>query len=217
MNHSQAFAQIIRDIYRCPNQSEPDHDQAITDHVLAVTKKYESDDLEGSPEHPAAYLDGYNDWFQTQLREVFPNNLGRKKKIQPLSFAFVDMPGSRGRKNISASELKTSELLHVHAVIAIRPGDGMIFRQQFLDAGKLKRFGDVKVEPFDPSRGSLENMIEYFKKGSDAIGSLCRSDAYDIFPRFRIKSPSLSQSVSGSVPRSTKFVGASVGAENTSA
>ncbi len=199
MNQSQAFAEIIRDLYRHPNQSEADLNQAINDHVLAVTKRYESDDLDGSHDDPAAYLDGYNDWFVMRLREVFRNNLGRKKKIQPLSIAFVDMPGSRGRKSISASELKASELLHVHAVIAIRPGDGMIFRQQFLDAGKLKRFGDVKVAPFDPSLGSLENMIEYFKKGSDAVGTRCRSDAYDLFPRFRTKSPSLSLSVSESV------------------
>lgn len=185
MNQSQAFAEIIRDLYRQPDQTEADLNQAIVDHVLAVTKKYESIDLDGSHDDPGAYLDGYNDWFEIQLREVFPNNLGRKKKIQPISFAFVDIPGSRGRTNISASELKASGLLHVHAVIAIRPGDGMIFRQQFLDAGKLKRFGDVKVTPFDSSLGSLENMIAYFKKGSDAIGSKCRGDAYDIFPRFR--------------------------------
>ena len=214
MNQSQGFAEIIRNLYRQPNQTEADLNQAIVGHVLAVTKKYETDDLDGSRDDPAAYLGGYNDWFQTQLREVFPNNLGRKKNIQPLSFAFVDMSGSRGRKNISALELKASGLLHVHAVIAIRPGDGMIFRQQFLDAGKLKRFGDVKVTPFDPSLGSLENMFEYFKKGSDAIGSRCRADAYDIFPRFRTKSPSLSPDVSQSTPRSTKIVGASVGAGN---
>lgn len=125
------------------------------------------------------------------------------------------MAGSRGRSNISASELKASGLLHVHAVIAIRPGDGSVFRQQFLDAGKLKRFGDVKVTPFDPSLGSLENMIEYFKKGSDAVGTRYKSDAYDIFPRFRAKSASLSLDVSQSVSRSTNLVGADIGVEKS--
>ena len=45
------------------------------------------------------------------------------------------------------------------------------------------RIGDVRVEQFDPERGSLENMIEYFMKGAEAIGMRLRSDAYEVLPR----------------------------------
>ena len=40
------------------------------------------------------------------------------------------------------------------------------------------------LDAYDPSLGSLENMIAYFKKGAEVIGSVHRSDAYDVFPRF---------------------------------
>ena len=39
------------------------------------------------------------------------------------------------------------------------------------------------LDAYDPSLGSLENMIAYFKKG--VIGSVHRSDAYEVFPRFK--------------------------------
>jgi hypothetical protein len=119
----------------------------------------------------------------------FGNNLGRKRHLQPLSYAFLDFPNSRGRNPVHhRSEFLESGLLHIHAVIALRLRAGQLCRRPLLVAGsahRLRRFGDVKVEPFDPSRGSLANMVTYFKKGSDAVGSYCRTDGYDVFPRYK--------------------------------
>ncbi len=159
----------------------------IVDNVLAVTMKFESISLQGSRADPASYLNAYDRWFRTQLIRSIGNNLGRKRHLQPLSYAFVDFPGSRGQS--IANPTASYDLLHIHAVVAIRPGPGQVCRLPFLVAGSAHAdpdFGDVKVTPFDPSLGSLENMVGYFKKGSDAVGRFCRSDCFDVFPRFKV-------------------------------
>jgi hypothetical protein len=199
LNNDHGIAEHIRSLYQHSEQSEDQLDQDIIGHVLAVTMKFESIVLHGSRRNPATYLDVYHRWFHVQMIRALGNNLGRKRHLQPLSYAFVDVPASRGLQRNSTSEAIESGLLHIHAVIAVRPGKGKICRLPLLVAGSAHRsreFGDVQVKPFDPSLGSLENMIEYFKKGAEAIGSRCRSDCYDVFPRFRItrldKTPSIS-------------------------
>lgn len=84
MNRSQAFAEIIRDLYRHPDQTETDLNRAIVDRALAVTKK-ESIDLDGSYDDPAAYLNRYNDWFEIQLRKVFRSTSVGRRRSNPLA------------------------------------------------------------------------------------------------------------------------------------
>lgn len=185
-----AIAYVIKSIYRDHvGSNEGGLNQAIIDNVFAVTMKFESVyfDPNESKKDPANYLTKYRDWFTRLVIEACGNNMGRKRYQQPLSFSFVDFPGSKGRLSSSeASELLNFGLLHVHAVIAIRPGAGQAFCRPLLVAGsahQLRRFGEVKVEPYNPAQGSLENMIEYCKKGADLIGSRHRSDCYELLPR----------------------------------
>ena len=118
--------------------------------------------------------------------QSFGNHLGRKRHMQPLSYAFLDYANSRGQTFGHAGELFLSGLLHIHAVVALRLGRGQACRP-FLIARAIQapddRFSDIRIEAFDPLRGSLANMIAYFKKGADVIGTRYRSDAYDVFPR----------------------------------
>jgi hypothetical protein len=189
LDSSQAIADHIVSIYRDHVRNNDELNQTITANVFAITMKFESIELNGSRQDPSSYLNAYDAWFRSLMISSFGNNLGRKRHLQPLSYAFLDFPNSRGSNPIpNRSELLQSGLLHIHAVIALRLGTGQACRRPLLVAGsahQLRRFGDVKVEPFDPSRGSLENMVTYFKKGADAVGSFYRSDAYDVFPRFK--------------------------------
>lgn len=108
-----------------------------------------------------------------------------------------------------AANFLNHDLLHIHAVIAVRPGDGEAFRRPLLVAGsahQLRRFGEVKVEPFDPGKGSLENMIEYCSKGANLIGPHHCSNCYELLPRQRTVSTS-----DFSCPWRSKIL---VGAEN---
>lgn len=189
LNSGKAIADHIVSIYRDQVRNKEQLHQAIVANVFAITMKFESVDLRGSRQDPASYLNAYDDWFRTLMIASFGNNLGRKRHLQPLSYAFLDFPNSRGSNPVHhRSELLKSGLLHIHAVIALQLGAGQMCRIPLLVAGsahRLPQFGDVKVEPFDPSRGTLANMVTYFKKGSDAVGTYCRADGYDVFPRYK--------------------------------
>lgn len=183
---SAAIASMIRDIYQDQNQTNDSLNQAIIDNVYAVTMKFESVFLQCSKENPESYLKHNREWYHWLMRSTIGNNLGRKKHLQPLCWSFVDFPGSKGAMTEKrVGECLKSGLLHIHSVIALKLGDGQILRRPLLVAGsahQLRRFGEVKVERYDPKRGSLERMIEYCKKGSDLIGSRHCSDCYDLLP-----------------------------------
>lgn len=112
--------------------------------------------------------------------------MGRKRYQQPLSVSYIDFPGSKGTMSAKeAANFLNFGLLHVHAVVALRP-EGQAFRRPLLVAGsahQLRRFGEVKVEPYDPEKGSLEKMIQYCSKGAELIGPRHRSDCYELLPR----------------------------------
>lgn len=186
---SNDIANIIETIYQDQNLTTDELNQAIIENVFAVTMKFESVEFERgeSRNDPAVYLKKYSEWFGSLVIQAFTNNIGRKRHLQPLSFSFVDFPGSKGlMSEDEAAKYLNFGLLHIHAVIAIRPGAGQSFRRPLLVAGsahQLRRFGEVKVEPYDPRKGSLENMIEYCKKGAELIGSRHRTDCYEILPR----------------------------------
>ena len=182
-----AIADLIRSLYQDQNLTTDKLNQAIIDNVFAVTMKFESTELQGPHNDPATYLSKYRSWFHWLMIQSFGNNLGRKKHLQPMSYAFLDFSNSRGsRSESSVDEIMKSGLLHIHAVIALRPGAGQACRMPLMVAGsahQLRRFGDVKVEQYQAERGSLENMIQYFMKGAERIGSRLRSDAYEVLPR----------------------------------
>ena len=182
---SNGIAGLIRSIYQDQDLTNDELEQAIIDNVFAVTMKFESVELQGSHQDPATYLGKYREWFHRLMIQSFGNNLGRKKHLQPLSYAFLDFPNSRGSQSEGrVDETMKSGLLHVHAVIALRPS-GQACRMPLMVAGsahQLRKFGDVKAAQFNPERGSLENMIRYFMKGAEAIGSRLRSDAYEVLP-----------------------------------
>ncbi len=187
--NSDAIAYVIKSIYRDHvGSNETDLNQAISDNVFAVTMKFDSVsfDPNESKKDPANYLTKYRDWFTRLVIEACGNNMGRKRYQQPLSVSYVDFPGSKGAMAAKeAANFLNFGLLHVHAVVALRP-EGQAFRRPLLVAGsahQLRRFGEVKVEAYDPRKGSLEKMIQYCSKGAELIGSQHRSDCYELLPR----------------------------------
>ncbi|MFT6669893.1 MAG: hypothetical protein ACJAVZ_001355 [Afipia broomeae] len=187
--NSDAIAYVIKSIYRDHvGSNEAVLNQAIVDNVFAVTMKFDSAhfDFNESKRDPANYLTKYRDWFTRLVVEACGNNMGRKRYQQPLSVSYIDFPGSKGTMSAKeAANFLNFGLLHVHAVVALRP-EGQAFRRPLLVAGsahQLRRFGEVKVEPYDPEKGSLEKMIQYCSKGAELIGPRHRSDCYELLPR----------------------------------
>jgi hypothetical protein len=169
--------------------------------------------LEGSRSDPATYLNVFHNWFRMIMVESFGRHYARQSKrwLQPLTYAFIDFPGSRYRQRMSpdhtglydmthyrgSSEYLRSGLLHIHAVMALTPGQGQACRQLILNSGSLPndRFGEIDAQPFDPNKGSLVQLVDYSMKGAVLIGSAGPSDCWEPFPRFSIKDSNKSSKV----------------------
>ena len=182
--NADAVAAHVRSLYGPASSKTLERLVAAND--LAVTMRFGTDDLYGSLNDSLTYLNAFGRWFQMLMIRSFGNHLGRKRQLQPLCYAFVDYPNSRGSPALNVGECFNSGPLHVHALISLRLGQGQACRQHLLSsraASGDERSTNIHVEAFDPSRGSLENLIAYFKKGADVIGTRYRGDAYDVFPR----------------------------------
>lgn len=146
------------------------------------------------------YLDAYDRFYRYLLTQSLGPNFRRHRHLQPLSYAFIDFPGSRGRRDtgrrISRAMLLGSGRLHIHAVIAIRPGEGQRciqpLRRMLLGFDSdLKKFGDVRISHFDPDEG-LVNLVDYCSKGAQAVDDLYAwGDMHELFPRLRADTISL--------------------------
>ena len=182
---------------------DSDLERLLIDNVFVVTMNFGGVDLNGSRSDPSTYLNVYGDWYRKIMQQSFGNNLGRKRWQQPISYAFIDFPGSRyklrHKRDLSASlglhdrtvrrdaqEYLNGELLHVHAIVALIPERGQACRSLIVNCKSSElfwKFGNIDVASFDPAQGSLENMIAYCKKGSDQLGSQIHSDCWQLFPR----------------------------------
>jgi len=137
------------------------------------------------------YLDAFDRFNRYLLTQSFGPNFRRKRHLQPLSYAFIDFPGSRGRRDrgerISRATLLGSGRLHIHAVVAVRPDEGQRCIQSLRHMlngfdGELKKFGDIRINHFDPNEG-LFNLVDYCSKGTQAVDDrYAWGDMYQVFP-----------------------------------
>jgi hypothetical protein len=143
------------------------------------------------------YLDAFDRFNRYLLTQSFGPNFVRKRRFQPLSYAFIDFPGSRGRRDtgerISRATLLNLGRLHIHAVVAVRPDEGQrcIPPLRHMLNGfddELKKFGDVRINHFDPEQG-LANLIDYCSKGAQAVDDrYAWGDMHEVFPPERVVS-----------------------------
>ena len=172
------------------------------DNVFFVTMKFDGIDLKSSRSSPSTYLSLYGEWYHRLMQDSFGKHLGRKRRLQPLSYAFVDFPGSRSTGNFTAndepvglndltqhreiSDYLSSGLLHIHAVLSLLPGPGQACRLRMLEsisAQQTRELGAVEISQFNPQLGSLQNLVAYSMKGAIQLGSMIKDDCWGLFPR----------------------------------
>lgn len=186
-------------------------DQLCSDNILFITMKFDGLILPGSRSDPSTYLDIFARWYRSVIIDSFGRHYARasKKALQPLTYAFVDFPGSRYQQSSQLNKdclaqvslfdktrhrgpsvVLKSGLLHVHALMALQPGQGRACRLRFaasnyLDATVIQepQFADIDVQSFDPKKGSLENLADYAMKGATQMGPTSGSDWWDVLPR----------------------------------
>jgi hypothetical protein len=171
------------------------------DNVFFATMKFDGIDLKSSRSSPSTYLNQYGEWYHRLMQDAFGKHLGRKRRLQPLSYAFIDFPGSRLGRNPTVSDepvglndltqhreitdYLNSGLLHVHAVMSLLPGPGQACRLGMLasTSTQSREFGEIEISQFDPKLGSLQNLVAYSMKGAIQLGSMIKDDCWGLFPR----------------------------------
>src|SRR3569623_589436 len=191
-----AIINEVISIYRPYASTEEALRQALSNNVFFVSMNLKGVDLRDLSKRRTKlplhlYLDAYDRWCRHMIKEAFGRNFHRWPHDQPLSYAFIDFEGSRSRERISMGELLNIDLLHVHAVIALRPGNGQRCQQALRRPQtplEKSAVGDILIEPFDPARGTFANAMEYFSKGITLVEDRnAWGEMFEQFPRFSVK------------------------------
>ena len=128
-------------------------------------------------------LDEFGRLYFKLNRQLLGNHLDRKRKNQPLCYAFVDAEGSR----IGTSEIFKCAMPHIHAVILIAPQNRSAF-EKFFSASSYEALAplrSINIESYDPKKGSVEKLISYCMKGylQSNQSHFQREDLWAVFPK----------------------------------
>jgi hypothetical protein len=101
------------------------------------------------------------------LQSLFGKNIGRKKHFQPRLFGWIDFGGTRNGHG--SAEKKNP---HIHAVALVRPELRLRYQTEMMNQMlwfKSETIQDIKVEQYDPEKGSVANLIDYCVKGLEGL------------------------------------------------
>jgi hypothetical protein len=162
------FSEIHRQLYA---KQYPDPVEFYKKHLFMVSVTFRANTISiyeptytHSAERPHP-LTEYRKLNFEIMQKMIGNNLGRKRREQPVTHAWVDFDGSRKLDKIEPHNAKNP---HVHAVALCHPGQGLKFQLFMYDhfiRRKLRRIASIKISQFDPGVGSLTDMISYCNKG----------------------------------------------------
>lgn len=201
--------------YSTKDLNQEQLDQLLSENIFFITMKFDGLNFPGLRNDPSTYLNIFAAWYQSVIIKSLGRHYARptKRIHQPLTYAFVDFPSSRYRRpqnqdrlaqvnlfdrtrHRGSSVVLRSGVLHVHALMALKPGPGQVCRlpfatSKFLDANIVQppQFIDIDVRAFDPKIASLENLAEYAMKGATQMGPFSGSDWWDILPRLNSTKP----------------------------
>lgn len=116
-------------------------------------------------------------------RYLLGSHLNRKRRLQPLTYAFVDFEGSRQGQ----SDPINNEFPHVHALMLLAPRCLEKFRLAIFEPRLRSWIGSIKelhIENFSADEGAVEDLVTYCMKGhyQAAKSYSQREDLWKIFP-----------------------------------
>jgi hypothetical protein len=143
--------------------------------------------------------------YRNLMHEVLGGNIARKRRHQPLTIAFADFEGSRQIKNDDTGrfvvpDLRGSKLIdprtatfpHIHSLMLTAPDSRARICDELSNIISPTRVltpsvDTVQVEHFDPTKGSLQNLISYCSKGVWQTRPSDRDDLWQVFPPNRTR------------------------------
>lgn len=159
-------------------------DDAIRDNVYFVTLKFNRYSLSAHSRYADVIIKA-TQWYSRLSRQSFGKHIGRVIDLQPRGYLFADFDGTRQSGGQGGYQLQF-EIPHVHGVLMIMPGRGQLFRETLLSDGlrTTTAIEDIRIEQFDPDKGTLEHLTSYCMKGYQALPSTLadREEAMSVLP-----------------------------------
>lgn len=168
----QHFKKFHTEFYKatCPNQLD-----FLEQHLFFITVMFRSghvsicemkSELCTPKIHP---MNAFSIHYYNVMKQIMGNNLHRKRRWQPLTYAWVDFENSRLGQRIDPGQASNP---HIHALALCHPNQRVKF-PVFLNDHVLRRamgiIESLKVRNFDSSIKPLKDLISYCSKGYDNI------------------------------------------------
>jgi hypothetical protein len=179
-----AILEHFATLYSQYNSNSNTFDTFIAEHLFFITVSFRPSRTSQSQSRPALQLRQFGKLHFHISKYILGNNLNRKRREQPLTYAFVDCEGSR----FGSSDPYHCELPHVHALSLVRPRHLEKFREATFEPrlrASMPSLKNIQIELFSPLKGNIENLISYSMKGHrQTLSSYAdREDLWALFPR----------------------------------
>ena len=161
----------------------PDREAFLESHLFFMTVSFDPRVSKSEGRFPTQLAEFGRLYFKIS-QFVVGNNLNRKRRLQPLTYAFTDFEGSR----LGKSDPVHNQFPHIHALLLVTPE----YLEQFKVAMFVPRLRswvgsikEIKIENYSSQKGAVERLASYCMKGyAQASPSYnAREDLWSIFPR----------------------------------
>lgn len=180
-NYSKGVEQFFHSIYQEHASQFPSVTTFLERHLFFITVTYKPGSV-GATRYvrtadkarggrikyevvPSIMDDEFGKLYFQIAKELVGNSLDRKRRYQPLTFAYVDFIGTRSARKLDLTNAKGP---HIHAVMLVRPQHLEKFhelRKQLIKPTKDGR--SIKVDAYSPTDSRLQRLISYVSKGYD--------------------------------------------------
>ena len=123
----------------------------------------------------------FNGFYHRLCMAILETKPTYHKDRWPIAFAFLDVDGTKVAPYVPNWCLSG---FHIHTVLMIHPSTKERC-DAFISSGKIEEFAkkwqgvsDIEMEPYDPKKGTVENLISYSSK----FVSRGHNDCWKIYP-----------------------------------
>ena len=174
-----AIRDHFKNIYLLHNNGQESFQQYLEKYLFFLSVTFRNP---AESSHPQLFKE-FGKFYFLLSRRLLGNNLSRKRRLQPLTYAFIDFEGSRSGK----SDALNSAMPHIHALMLVLPQHIEAFNdlhsEQFARVS-VPTIVDMHADRFSTARGGVETLISYSMKGflQTPKEYFAREDLWSLFP-----------------------------------
>jgi len=153
-------------------------------HLFFITVKFNLDQIVGWRSDLTKLIGEFGKLYFETSKQLLGNNLGRKRHLQPRTFAYTDFEGTRSRKK--SIDILKSGFPHVHAVALVRSEHSFRFPLTLQNRALIMQsVKDCDVRLYDRHGKTVEELVEYCMKGYLRVPQSYsgREDLWQFYPR----------------------------------